>query len=83
MFPGHIHRGKVYWYFGHIFQDGTCIDGFDVILPGDRGYAEKRDFIVAWNRDGLSGWTRPKLFIEAWERDEDEECEVRDYLESL
>ena len=53
MFPGRVHRGKVYWWWGQILEDGTCIDGVDVISPGEPGYAEKRD--AAWNRAGLYG----------------------------
>jgi hypothetical protein len=42
MFPGHVSRdGKVCRYFGHVFEDGTCIDGYDELLPGDAGYEKQ------------------------------------------
>ena len=48
MFPGHVSRdGKVYRYFGHVFEDGTCIDGYDELLPGDPDYEETKKFIKA------------------------------------
>src|ERR1700722_8374435 len=58
MFPGHVSRdGKVYRYFGHVFEDGTCIDGYDELLPGDPDYEETKKFIKAWKRGAKR--TRP------------------------
>src|SRR5580698_10058662 len=35
MFPGHVYREKVYWWWGQVLEDGTCIDGCDEILTSD------------------------------------------------
>ena len=91
MFPGHVYREKVYWWWGQVLEDGTCIDGCDEILPSDLEYTERRDFILAFKRGEActrpftQDQSRPKLFIEAWERDEEwtKPSEVRSYLESL
>ena len=56
MFPGHVYRDKVYWWWGQVLEDGTCIDGCDEILPSDPEYTEKRDFILAFKRG--EAWTR-------------------------
>jgi hypothetical protein len=50
MFPGHVCREKVYWWWGQVLEDGTCIDGCDEILPSDPQYTEKKDFILAFKR---------------------------------
>ena len=50
MFLGHVYRDKVYWCWGQVLEDGTCIDGCDEILPSDPEYTEKRDFILAFKR---------------------------------
>jgi hypothetical protein len=57
MFPGHVYRKKVYWWWGQVLEDGTCIDGWAEILPSDPEYAEKRDFILAFKRG--EACTRP------------------------
>jgi hypothetical protein len=63
MFPGHVYRDKVYWWWDQVFEDGTCIDGWAEILPSDPEYTEKRDFILAFKRHGVASrseaWTRP------------------------
>jgi hypothetical protein len=46
----------VYWWWGQVLEDGTCIDGCDEILPSDPEYTEKRDFILAFKRG--EAWTR-------------------------
>ena len=77
MFPGHVYRDKVYWWWDQVLEDGTSIDGCDEILPSDPEYTEKRDFILAFKRGEActrpftQDQSRPKLFIEAWERDEE------------
>jgi hypothetical protein len=57
MFPGYVSRDKVYWWWGQVLEDGTCIDGWAEILPSDSEYTEKRDFILAFKRG--EAWTRP------------------------
>jgi hypothetical protein len=60
-----------------VLEAGTSIDGCDEIRPKDPEYAEKRDFILAFKRG--EAWampfahdeSRPKVFIEAWGRDEE------------
>jgi hypothetical protein len=58
-------------------QYGMCIDGCDEILPSDPEFTQKRDFIRAFKRGeactkpSAQKQSRPKLFIEAWERDEE------------
>jgi len=55
MFPGHVYREKVYWWWGQVLEDGTCIDGCDEILPSDPEYTEKKDFILAFKRGEAPG----------------------------
>jgi hypothetical protein len=77
MFPGHVYREKVYCWWGQVLKYGMCIDGCDEILPSDPEYTWKRDFILAFKRGEActkpfaQKQSRPKLFIEAWERDEE------------
>jgi hypothetical protein len=47
-FAGHVSRdGKVDRYYGHVFEGGTCVDGYDVLSPGYPDYEETKKFIKA------------------------------------